>query len=125
MASSVGLSTAPAEDRRRLDPIHGPAHNFWSLGFQFRLPGARRFALAGGSSPSRPQTTEAALLLWFGMECCFFGFRFFNQFADPLGKQRIKYPFCDLPIAIYHLSSSMHLSHMTATAFARVSCPSG
>ncbi len=45
--------------------------------------------------------TEAALLLLLTVERRFFGFRFFDQLADPFGKQGIRHSLSDVAIVIY------------------------
>jgi hypothetical protein len=43
--------------------------------------------------------TEAALLLLLRVERRFFDFRFFDQLAEPFGKQRFKHPLDGLALA--------------------------
>jgi hypothetical protein len=70
-------------------------------------------------------------ILWHGQRLLLlrvkrrlFGFRFFNQFADvAFGHLWIKHPFQNMAIALDLLIQFLAL--ITATAFARVSCPTG
>jgi hypothetical protein len=74
-----------------------------------------------GCVPWKEHPTEAALLLFLGMQFRFSGFRFFDQLADPCGKRWIKNslpnlavvlnPLVQLGALVTHVSSALARPH--------------